>query len=84
MVNYAAMDLRSYLDASNTPIAAFAAKVGVTPQAIHRYIAGERLPKREVMLRINVVSDGAISANDFFPAPEDAASKPGAAQDAAA
>jgi hypothetical protein len=69
MVNSGAMDLRSYLSASRTPIAVFAAKVGVTPQAIYRYIAGDRTPKRDVMRRIQAASCGEVSPHDFFLAP---------------
>jgi transcriptional regulator with XRE-family HTH domain len=60
------MDLRCYLDAHAITITSFAADVGVSVQAVHRYLNGERMPRREVMERIAFVTAGKVQPNDFF------------------
>jgi transcriptional regulator with XRE-family HTH domain len=60
------MRLRQYLTARKIPIAVFAARIGVSTQAVHRYVSGERLPRRDVMERIQAVTGGAVQPNDFF------------------
>jgi transcriptional regulator with XRE-family HTH domain len=66
------MDLRCYLDAHAISTAHFAADVGVSVQTIHRYLNGDRMPRREVMERIACVTGGKVQPNDFFTL-EDAA-----------
>ena len=66
------MQLRAYLDAHDIPISVFADRLGVSVQAIHRYINGERTPKPAVMARIAGATAGQVQPNDFF-ALEDAA-----------
>jgi transcriptional regulator with XRE-family HTH domain len=60
------MDLRRYLDANDISVAEFAGILDVTVQAVHRYINGERIPKREVMDRIIRITAGRVQPNDFF------------------
>jgi transcriptional regulator with XRE-family HTH domain len=60
------MQLRAYLATQDITIAAFADALGVSIQAVHRYLNGERLPKREVMARIACVTKGKVQPNDFF------------------
>ena len=60
------MDLRRYLDARNIPIAVFAETLGVSVQAVHRYLNGERVPRPDVMIRIKQVTNGAVKPNDFY------------------
>jgi transcriptional regulator with XRE-family HTH domain len=64
------MDLRQYLDDRAIPITAFAGTIGVSVQAIHRYLNGERIPKREVMDRITRATAGKVQPNDFFSSAE--------------
>lgn len=60
------MELRQYLDGRAITITAFADSIGVSVQAVHRYLNGERVPKREVMERIAAVTCGKVRPNDFF------------------
>jgi len=60
------MDLRRYLDARNIPVAVFAETLGVSVQAVHRYLSGERLPRPDVMMRIKQATHGAVRPNDFY------------------
>jgi transcriptional regulator with XRE-family HTH domain len=64
------MELRQYLDAQDIPVSAFAEDIGVSVQAIHRYLNGERIPKREVMDRITRATAGKVQPNDFFASVE--------------
>ena len=61
------MDLRSYLDVHDISIAVFADLLGVSVQAVHRYVNNERLPRPDVMVRIAEVTGGAVKPNDFYP-----------------
>ena len=60
------MTLPDWLHAHDLTDAAFAARIGVTRQALHRYKRGERFPHRDVLARINKVTRGEVSANDFM------------------
>jgi DNA-binding transcriptional regulator YdaS (Cro superfamily) len=62
------MHLKQYLADAEITIPAFAGKIGVSVQAVHRYVAGERTPHRRIMERITRVTDGKVQPNDFFPA----------------
>lgn len=66
------MELRQYLDDREMPVAAFAERIGVTVQALYRYINGERIPKREIMDRIVRATCGRVTPSDFY-APAEAA-----------
>lgn len=74
------MILRTYLDERDISITAFAPLIGVSVAALHRYLAGERIPRPEVLEQISIVTNGAVQPNDFYvfsqpqqPAPEVAA-----------
>lgn len=45
----------------------FAAEIGVSRQALHRYREGQRTPRPEIMVRIREASNGKVTANDFLP-----------------
>lgn len=60
------MELRQYLDDHEIPVSAFATAIGVSVQAVHRYLTGERIPKREVIERIARATGGKVQPNDFF------------------
>lgn len=63
------MQLREYLAAKQITVPAFAEKIGVTVQAIHRYMDGDRMPRLELLRKIRTETDGKVRADDF----EDAA-----------
>lgn len=60
------MQLREYLADQKLTIPAFADLIGVKVQTVHRYVNGERLPRREVMDKIKAVTGGKVQPNDFF------------------
>jgi Helix-turn-helix len=60
------MKLGSYLTKEKITPGAFAEKIGVTVQAVHRYLADERVPHRDVMQRIVEHTQGEVQPNDFF------------------
>ena len=60
------MELGRYLDEHEISVAQFAAEIGVTVQAVHRYLNADRVPKRTVMVRIAAATRGLVTPNDFF------------------
>lgn len=66
MVNIWVMKLRDYLDQENKPVRDFAEAISVSVAAMHRYLAGQRKPRPEVMSRIAAETKGAVQPNDFF------------------
>ncbi len=60
------MKLARFLIAHQMTPAAFARLIGVTRNAVHRYVRGERMPAPEVMERIVQVTEGAVTPNDFY------------------
>ena len=60
------MTLKDWLDARNVKVPDFAGRIGRTPEAVRRYVAGERIPDKETMPLIFEHTDGEVSANDFF------------------
>jgi len=58
--------LKTYLDRTGVSRVQFAAQIGVTPEAVRKYLGGDRIPTREVMERIAEVTNGEVTANDFF------------------
>ena len=49
----------------------FGSELGVTHTAVGRYVNGTRMPKRAIMLKIQEITGGAVTPNDFFGPPED-------------
>ena len=72
------MNLKTYLDAQSITVGSFAATIGVSVQAVHRYISGERFPHRRVLQKIHAETGGQVQPNDFI-----IQSDPASAQDAA-
>lgn len=60
------MTLSEYLTQNSLSIAAFAARLGVNKSAVSRWATGARLPRRDMMNRINDATEGEVTANDFF------------------
>lgn len=44
----------------------FAARVGLSPQAVHRYATRQRIPNPEAMVKIEEGTGGRVRANDFY------------------
>lgn len=73
------MTLREYLGRHDIAVAAFARTLGVSVQALYRYINLERMPRRAECQRIADATGGEVTANDFYHAahpPKAAQSQP--------
>lgn len=60
------MRLTEYLKSNSISNADFAARIGVTVQALSRYRRNERKPEWVVLERIQSATDGAVTPNDFL------------------
>ena len=65
------MKLKNWREQRNLTLAEMGAEVGVSGVTIGRYEDG-RLPKPDVLQRIIQVTDGLVTANDWFDLPETA------------
>jgi hypothetical protein len=59
------MQLRDWLTATDHSIKAFARKVKVERAMIYRYFSGT-IPRAQTIRRIEVITDGAVTAQDFY------------------
>jgi hypothetical protein len=80
------MKLAEFLSLSKMTQADFARATGLSQQVVGRYVYGHRVPRTEAMARIVAVTRGAVTPNDFYPAPvlPGAATPPAGASDYAA
>lgn len=62
------MQLLAYLTENGLSDAEFAARIGVSRQAVHRYKTGSRIPDRPTMVRISKETENQVTADDFFGA----------------
>ena len=60
------MRLSAYLSDKGESTAEFAARLGVTGEAVRLWLNGERIPRQEMMVRISQATDNAVTPNDFF------------------
>jgi predicted transcriptional regulator len=60
------MDLAGYQMKYGLSVGGLAAHIGVTEQALHRYMHRGRIPQTAVMKRIIAVTGGEVTANDFY------------------
>jgi hypothetical protein len=60
------MDLATHLKNNDLTEDAFAAKIPVRPFTVRRWCRGDRLPGKKYMPRIVEVTDGQVTANDFY------------------
>lgn len=58
--------LKEWLAAKDMPIPRFASLIERTPEAVRRYVNGERIPDRETMPIIVRATAGEVTPNDFF------------------
>lgn len=63
------MELATYLEKSRITYEAFAERIGVSVFAVGKYARRQRTPRPEIMARIKAATDGAVTADDFVPAP---------------
>jgi len=65
------MKLSDYLILNQIAPASFAKQVGLRSRSsIHRYIRGQRIPTREMMILIEAATGGAVTAADFARRPQ--------------
>jgi DNA-binding transcriptional regulator YiaG len=68
---YGIMKLNSYLkDPDNLDEAAFAAACGVSVSCVRKWRYGDRFPRAHHLLKIEAVTGGLVTANDFAQAAE--------------
>lgn len=60
------MTLQDYLKEAALSRAAFARQLGVSQETVRRYLAGTRIPDRQIMERIALQTGSRVTANDFF------------------
>lgn len=61
------MTLPDYLTQSGLTASAFAALVGVNVSTVTRWARGERWPRPEQIIRVEQVTGGQVTAQDFLP-----------------
>jgi transcriptional regulator with XRE-family HTH domain len=64
------MTLSEYLAQHSINVSVFAAKVGVPSSTISRVLKRQRDPGLELLAKIREATDGAVTPNDFLPAPD--------------
>lgn len=67
------MKITDWLTRNKISDADFAERIGVSRQALWRYKAGERIPKRGILDRIKDETGGDVQPADFFTDSEVAA-----------
>ncbi len=63
------MTLKDWLDDAGMTVPQFAHRIGRSPQAVRRYVSGERIPDKETMPLIAEATGNIVTANDFFGIP---------------
>ena len=59
------MTLSHYIEHQKITASAFADLIGVSRQAVHRYLNG-RFPETDVLVKILAATNGAVTADDFL------------------
>ena len=60
------MKLATWIKIKDVNIKKFAKKIGKNRGVVHKYIYESVIPKRDVMVKIYCITQGAVSANDFY------------------
>lgn len=68
------MKLQNYLALNAVKQKDFAARIGENQTCVNRYCLGQRIPRPDVMRKIFDATNGAVTPNDFFDLPVNAAS----------
>jgi DNA-binding transcriptional regulator YdaS (Cro superfamily) len=69
------MHIKVYIGRDRAKLLDLAARVGVSPATVYRYMAGTRIPRPDHMRAIERETAGAVTAADFYAhgAPQEAA-----------
>jgi DNA-binding transcriptional regulator YdaS (Cro superfamily) len=62
------MHLSAYLEREHLTNAGFAARLGVTAEAVRLWALGRKIPRRDTMAAIEAATGGAVTARDFYSA----------------
>ena len=69
------MTLSDYLADEGINATEFGRRIGVSHQSVYRYLNGDRIPDKQMMVKIALATGCKVTANDFFGiAPSSAAS----------
>ena len=60
------MKLKAFLKFYGISNKVFAKSIGISNVSLSRYISGDRLPNTKILDKIYKLTDGLVSANDFF------------------
>ena len=60
------MNLKDYLKLNQITNKEFAKSLGINSVSLSRYINGERIPEKEIVLKILEKTNGCVSPNDFY------------------
>ena len=60
------MKLKAFLKFYGISNKVFAKSIGISNVSLSRYISGDRLPNTKILDKIYQLTDGLVSANDFF------------------
>ncbi|RSV11644.1 hypothetical protein CA235_18410 [Sphingomonas sp. ABOLF] len=60
------MVLESWLEREGVDVRVFAQRIGRSPEAVRRYITGDRIPDKGTMPLIVEQTRGEVTPNDFF------------------
>ena len=60
------MILKEYLKLNKISNKEFANTIGISPVSLSRYINGERIPEKDIFLKIFKKTNGFVSPNDFY------------------
>ncbi len=63
---YDDMQLGTFIKQRELTHEAFGRIVGVTQATINRYVRGERFPSPEMIRKINVATEGAVTVSDWY------------------
>ena len=67
------MQITDWLTKKDISDADFAARIGVSRQALWRYKSGERIPRPKILKRIQDETGGQVQPADFFAVQSEAA-----------
>ena len=60
------MNLKQFLKLKKISNADFAKNLNISTISLSRYIGGQRLPEKNILLKINDLTDGLVTPNDFY------------------
>lgn len=62
--------LKVFLESNGKSAIQFARDISVTYATVSRYLSGTRIPEKEILHKIYVITQGSVTPNDFYDLPE--------------